>query len=131
MNKKTNVSKAKVIIDYQKNRIYLTFDSTVKKHDLQNIYTEIRFAVADLKPGFDVINDLSKATFAHLSGVTTFKRISDFLSSNEVGKVVRVITGMKGILFKQLSKSSEHINGYAPIYTSSVEEAEKLLDEAK
>ncbi len=120
-------SKAKVITDLKKNRLYIIFDSDVKKNDVEQIYTDIRFGVADLKPGFDVVNDLSNATIGHLSGASTFKKISNFLSNNQVGRVIRVIGGTS-LLFKQVSKLSDSISGYKPEYVKTVEEAEQLLD---
>ena len=51
--------KAKVKTDIKKNRIYITLPSTIVKKDLEKIYSDIRFGVADLKPGFDVITDLT------------------------------------------------------------------------
>ena len=120
-------SKAKVVTDIKKNRLYIVFDSGVKKNDVEQIYTDIRFGVSDLEPGFGVINDLSNATIGHLSGAPTFKKISEFLCANKVGKVIRVMGGTS-ILFKQISKLSDTINGYKPEYATTVEEADQLLD---
>lgn len=120
-------SKAKVRSDIKKNRLYIIFDIDVKKNDVEQIYTDIRFGVADLQPGFSVINDLSNASIGHLSGASTFKRISDFLCSKEVGRVIRVIGG-SSLLFRQISKLSDSISGYKPEYVESIEAAEQLLD---
>ncbi len=120
-------SKAKVKIDIKKNRLYIFFDSNVRRNDVEQIYTDVRFGVADLKPDFDVINDLSNAKIGHLSGVPTFKKISKFLSANKVARVVRVM-GNASIIFKQISKLSDAISGYTPEYVNTIEEAEQLLD---
>lgn len=120
-------SKAKVKTDIKKNRLYIFFDKDVKKNDVDQIYTDIRFGVADLKPGFSVINDLSNASIGHLNGASTFKKISDFLCSNEVGRVIRVMGGAS-LIFKQISKLSSSISGYKPEYAETIEEAEQLLD---
>lgn len=118
---------AKVITDIKRNRLYIVFGRDVKKHDVDQIYTDIRFGVADLKPGFVVINDLSNATIGHLSGAPTFKRISDFLCTQHVGRVIRVVGGTS-VLFRQISKLSDTISGYRPEYVTTIEEAEQLLD---
>ncbi len=120
-------SKAKVKIDIKKNRLYIFFDSNVRRNDVEQIYTDVRFGVADLKPDFHVINDLSSAKIGHLSGAPTFKKISKYLSANKVGRVVRVM-GNAPIIFKQISKLSDAISGYTPEYVNTIEEAEQLLD---
>lgn len=120
-------SKAKVITDIEKNRLYIIFGSDVKKNDVDQIYTDVRFGVADLTPGFSVINDLSNATIGHLSGASTFKKIIKYLRANKVGKVIRVIK-KTSVILKQISILSDTINGYQPEYVTTVEEAEQLLD---
>lgn len=118
--------KAKVVADIKKNRLYITFDQDVLRSDIEGIYTDIRFSVADLQPGFDVVNDLSNSHLGHLSGIRTFIKITDFLTANQVGRVVRIL-GKKSIIFKQLSKLSRAIEGYKPLYASTMQEAEDLL----
>lgn len=118
--------KAKVIADIKKNRLYITFDRDVLRSDIEGIYTDIRFSVADLQPGFGVINDLRNSHLAHLGGIRTFMKISNFLADNQVGKVIRVL-GKKSILFKQLSKVSLTIKGYKPLNVSTMQEAEDIL----
>ncbi len=122
-----NQSKAKVVTDIKKTRLYIFFGSTVTRKDVERIYTDVRFGVADLKPGFDVVNDLSLARLGHLSGAPTFKKISVYLSDNKVNRVVRVM-GKSSILFKQITKLSAAISGYKPENVTTMEEAEKLLE---
>jgi hypothetical protein len=81
----------KVKADIGKNRLYFTISGKVVREDLDKLYTDVRFGVADLKPGFDVISDLSECNLGHLSGVPTFRKIMNFLISKRVGEVVRVI----------------------------------------
>ncbi len=119
-------SQAKVVVDIKKNRLYIFFDRHVTPKDVERIYTDVRFGVADLKPGFSVINDLSNCTVGHLSAAVSFKKITSFLHENNVGRVVRVI-GQTSLLFKQISKLSELITDYKPEYVSSIEEAEDTL----
>jgi hypothetical protein len=91
--------------------------------------THVRFCVADLRPGFDVISDLSECNIGHLSGVPTFRKIMNFLITKEVGDVVRIIKG-KSLIFKQVLNLSSRICGYKPIYVSTVEEAEEKLEKS-
>jgi hypothetical protein len=119
----------KVKANIGKNRLYFTISGKAVKEELDKLYTDVRFSVADLKPGFDVISDLSECSLGHLSGVPTFRKIMNFLISKEVGSVVRVIKG-DSIIFKQIMNISARICGYEPIYVSSLEEAEEKLDQS-
>jgi hypothetical protein len=121
-----NRSQPKVVVDTKHNRLYIQFGDRLTKKDIEVIYTDIRFGVADLKPGFSVINDLSKCSIGHLSGAATFKKITNFLTEKEVGRVIRII-GQTSVLFKQITNISDLIAGYKPEYVSTIEEAEALL----
>ncbi len=123
-------TKAKVVTDIKNNRLYIIFDNHITKKDTERIYTDIRFGVADLQPGFSVINDLSLCRIGHLSGIASFKRIAAFLAEKKVGRVIRV-TGSSSLIFKQISKLSTAINGYKPEYVDTVEEAEELLEQGQ
>ena len=119
-----------VLADLAKNRLYIILKGTITNSDIEKIYTDIRFGVADLKPGFNVITDMTEAKIAQLSGVSTFKKISDFLLENKVGTVIRIIDN-PGIIAKQLIRLTEKIQGYRPLYLKSRAEADRLLDEAE
>lgn len=121
-----NRKKLRVAADLKKNRLYITIAGRLNKKDLDGLYTDIRFGVADLKPGFDVITDLSECTLAALSGFTTFNKITNHLLASDVGKVIRIIDERR-IIFKQILNSAARIKGYTPIYVKSLEEAEKEL----
>ncbi len=115
--------------DLKKNRLYITIAGRLNKKDLDGLYTDIRFCVADLQPGFDVITDLTKCTLAALSGLPTFSKITDHLLANEVGRVIRIIDERK-IVFRQILNSAAIMKGYTPVYVKSHEEAEEVLQKA-
>jgi hypothetical protein len=121
-----NRKKPRATADLKKNRLHITIAGRLNKKDLDGLYTDIRFCVADLQPGFDVITDLSECTLAALSGFSTFNKITDHLLASKVGKVVRVIDERRTI-FKQILNSASRIKGYSPIYVKSLEEAEEEL----
>ena len=50
----------KVKADIIENRLYFKFSGKAEKDDLDKLYTDVRFLVADLTPGFDVIKDFSE-----------------------------------------------------------------------
>ncbi len=117
---------SKITVDMKKNRLVVTLVGIIRKKELEHLYTEIRFGVQDLQPGFHVVTDMRECKIGYLSGAMTFKKIMEFLISQKVGKVIR-ITGKSRILYHQISRISKTITGYSPVYVSSMEEAEEAL----
>lgn len=115
-----------VTADIKRNRLVIRLRGIVPKKDSEQIYTDIRFCVSDLKPGFVVITDLTEARIGHLSAIGTFKKITAYLTEKKVGQVVRVV-GQGKIIFQQLAKLTDQTNGYRPLYAKTMEEAEVLL----
>ncbi|MBV5319181.1 MAG: PilZ domain-containing protein [Desulfobulbaceae bacterium] len=115
--------------DIKKNRLCITIASKVNKKELDKIYTDVRFCVADLKSGFDVVTDLSQCTIGHLNSIPTLRKIMAYLTAREPGEVVRII-GKTSLIFKQLLGFTSRFHSYKPIYVSSLEEAEEKLDHA-
>lgn len=121
------MQKATVKADIKKNRLYFAIEGRLTKKSLDSLYTDVRFCVADLQPGFDVITDLTKCTLTSLSGLPTFIKISNYLITNEVGYVVRVVKD-GNLVFKQMLNFAEKFQGYHTITVPSIEEAEKTLE---
>jgi hypothetical protein len=121
------VIKMKVKADIGKNRLYLSIIGQASKPKLEKLYTDVRFCVADLKPGFDVISDLSQCNLGHLGGIPTLRKIMNFLIANRAGNVVRVING-NSLVFKQILNISSMMCGYIPVYVHSLNEAEEKLE---
>lgn len=115
-----------VTADIKRNRLLITLRGNVAKKDAERIYTDIRFCVSDLKPGFSVINNLTESRIGHLSTIETFKKITSYLTEKQVGPVVRVV-GRAKIIFQQMAKLTNMINCYQPIYAKTMEEAETIL----
>jgi hypothetical protein len=122
-----NQKKPQIKADLKKNRLYITIAGRLNKKELDGLYTDIRFCVADLQPGFDVINDLTECTLAALSGMSTYNKITEHLVASKVGKVIRIIDERR-IVFKQMLNSADKMRKYTPIYVKSLEEAEEELD---
>jgi len=127
MNGKAQKSHAKVNIS--KNRLYITIAGKLSKENLDKLYTDIRFCVSDLKPSFDFINDISGCTLASLSGIPTFKKITNYLIANRDGRVVRVINERR-IIVRQILNCGAKIEGYRAIYVNNLDEAEYELEES-
>ena len=120
----------KVVANIAKNRLHISVAGNLSRGNLDKLYTEIRFCVADLRPGFGVITDLSDCTIAALSGIPTFRKITSYLITNKVGGVVRVIDEKKVVL-KQLINFTARIQGYKADHYYSLAEAEAALSKAQ
>ncbi len=116
----------KVTADIKHNRLYITLPSDASKKVLEKVYTDVRFCVADLKPGFDVVSDLSQCTIGHLNGISILRKIMNYLVVNQPGEVVRVV-GKRSLIFKQLMRIAARFQSYKPIYVTTLEEAEEQL----
>jgi hypothetical protein len=121
-----NICPSTVTADIKRNRLLIKLRGEVPKKDVEQIYTDVRFCVSDLKPGFSVITDLTEARIGHLSAVGTFKKITAFLTEKKVGQVIRVV-GKGKVIFQQLAKLTDQVDGYKPMYAKSMEEAEVIL----
>ncbi|MCP4342886.1 MAG: PilZ domain-containing protein [Desulfobulbaceae bacterium] len=128
---KANSKKLKATANIAKNRLYITIVAgKLTKENLDKLYTDIRFCVADLTPGFDVINDISGCTLAALSGIPTFKKITNFLITSRVGKIIRVIDERKTVV-RQVINFASKVQGYSVTYVNSLEAAENKLAESQ
>lgn len=109
----------------------LTFQTAgwVSRKDLENLYTDVRFCVADLKPGFYVITDLSECSFGSLNAIATLRKIMNYLMEMQVGQVIR-ITKQNSLVHKQIMNFASRTQGYKAVYVQSLEEAEKLIEES-
>lgn len=117
-----------VTADIKRNRLLIKVRGEVPKKDTEQIYTDIRFCVSDLKPGFAVITDLTEARIAHLSAIGTFKKITAYLTEKQVGPIIRIV-GQGKVIFQQLAKLTDKEGVYQPIYVKTMEEVEVLLAE--
>ncbi|MFT5727086.1 MAG: hypothetical protein ACI8PB_001218 [Desulforhopalus sp.] len=119
----------KTSVNIKKNRLIITVAGKITKKSIDSLYTEIRFCVADLKPGFDVITDLSACNLAAVSGVPTFRKITNHLIISKVGRVVRVIDETK-IIKKQLFNITARSQSYNAEIFHSLEAAEEYFSES-
>ena len=121
-----SIKACKTSVNIKKNRLVITVAEKVTKKTIDSLYTEIRFCVADLKSGFDVITDLSACNLGALSGLPTFRKITNHLIVSKVGRVVRVIDETK-IIKKQLFNIAARSQSYKTDIFNSLEAAEEYL----
>ena len=117
-----------VSANIRKKRLYITLQGVINKKEAERIYTDIRFCISDLEPGFAVITDLTQCRIGHLNAIATSRKIMHFLLEKQVGPIVRII-GKAKVIYLQLIKLSDKKLGYEPKYVSTLEEAEALLDD--
>ncbi len=117
----------KVTADIRRNRLIFTFADRITKKDLDGLYTDVRFCVADLKPGFGVITDFSECKLGNLNCLATTKKIMNFLIESKVGEIVR-ITRHTSLVHKQLLNFSAGRQGYCALHARTLDEAEKILE---
>lgn len=108
-----------------KNRLSFTLAGIIHKKELGKLYTELRFCVPDLQPGFDIIADLSGCTLAFLNIIPTFKNIMNYLLSNGAGEMVGIMPS-NALIYKQIQLATI-FQGYKPSFVSTFAEAEEKL----
>jgi len=111
--------------DILENRLYLKLSGQMSSEQLDKLYTDVRFLVADLSPGFGVISDLAEYDFSHPKA-TPYKKIANYLLTNGLGEVVQVIRG-DSLLYDQAEKHSLQEFGLRPIFAKTSREAEEKL----
>ena len=116
--------------DVANNRLYIKLSGVITKREWQKIYTEIRFIVPDLRPGYHVIADYSESNLARLDGITAYRKLINYLIKNGVAEVVRIIDD-KSLLYQQVKNLSSRICSYKPLYALSLEEAEQKIAASK
>lgn len=117
----------RVKVDVARNRLYIFIAGEITKKSLDQFFTEVRFGIADLKPEYNIITDLTQCHIGHLSAIPTFRKIMHYVSSHGVKDIIRVVNS-KNLIYRQAINLASQIQGYSPMYVSSMDEAEELLD---
>jgi len=122
-----NKPEVKAITDIARNKLQLKISGDVDTKSLEKLYTDIRFCVCDIKPGFDVIVDTSQCNLLYVTSLPVYKKIIDYLISKKVGQVVRIAKN-NSIIRKQFINFTNKIQCYKASYAQDAEEAEKKLE---
>lgn len=118
--------KSKVETCIDKNRLTLVFAPILTKRELERIYTDVRFASTDLKPGFNVISNFSHTKLLFLNALGVFRKLFNYLLSSDSGEIIRVIQDNR-IIHKQMINLSLRVPGYTPVYAPTIQEAEAKI----
>ena len=112
--------------DQSKNRLYITLGGFSSLDQVEQTVQEVKQAIQNLRPGFDVITDVSSYRPAREEVAAAIQQMQVFLKSAGMRRVVRVLSSsaIAGMQFNRLGKEA----GYQASHVSSLEEAEKLLE---
>ncbi|HAO20265.1 MAG: hypothetical protein BWK80_25695 [Desulfobacteraceae bacterium IS3] len=116
----------KLNADRIKNRLYLKLDGTFSEADVKSAEGQILRAARTLRPGFDIINDISGFKPVKPEVSVHIAHIQDEVMKMSVGRIVRVVGG-NALGKMQLSRTSREA-GYNALAAATLQEAEKLLD---
>ena len=113
------MKKLLVTSDAGKNRSYFTVSGKVSKKELNSFYTEVRFSVEGLKPGFSVISDFSDCQLVFLNIIPTFRNIMRYLVTNMVGEMIGIMN-KNSLFYKQLQLASMFQEYTLPVFVLSL-----------
>jgi len=119
----------KADVDFAKNRLLINWVGVATPKKMEKLYSDVRFCVADLTPGFDAVSDYSHCELLHLDSIPALKKIMSYLIENGVGEIVRVLPKSK-ISHKQILNLATRVQSYKPFYVSNIAEAEERLEQA-
>lgn len=118
-----------VSIDVDKNRIYITIGSLKNEAEMKDIVKAVKSQCRKLKGGFTCVTDLRNYEFQDEKFEGYIKEAQEALVTAGLFKVVRVTRKFGAIGHFQFDNTSFEV-GYHADSTTSMEEAEKILDAA-
>ncbi len=116
--------------DIPKNRLYCTFSEKSTLDELTGLLDGIKERVPELKPGFDVVEDMSSCHLFQLAALPIMRNIMHHLVSSGAREVIRVVD-QQSTVFRQLINLAARIRSYKPIYVKTLAEADELLNQSK
>ena len=115
--------------DVTKNRLYLVLQGFMTDDEVEAAVKTIMAETKKLKPGFDVVNDISSFKPASAQATAKMADIQRFVKEKGVRRVIRVV-GQGGLAATQLARTGKEA-GYSADTVATMEDAEKELDKAK
>jgi hypothetical protein len=97
----------------------------MKDDELLKASKEIKTSILQLKPNFDVINDISDFKPATPHGREIILATQKFTAQHKVNRVIRVVGSMLAKI--QFDRTTREVN-YTAINSPSFEQAESFLD---
>ncbi len=119
-------NKVDIHADIAKNRLYLVLDGFFQDDEIPKVADKCISEASKLKPGFDVINDISNFKPASPKGAEEIKRAQIFVKQNGVKRVIRVV-GEAVLAQAQFDRQSKG-SGLTADTATTVADAERILD---
>ncbi len=117
----------KIKKDIRKNRLYIYLSGIFPLSDAKNAKDDIIKEIDELKPNFDVINDISEFIRGQDEAGKILQEIMLLLIDKKVNRIARVVgTSKTGLI--QFANYSLKIESYKLKYLPTLKEAEKFLD---
>lgn len=113
-------------VDIGKNRIFLCVQGRVEDSEAKSIADSIIKEMDRLRPGFDIVSDLSRAEPLGPEGLAQVKRILEAHRARKAGRAVRIV-GRSTEVALQFARTSKEFQHEAYLCFSR-EEAERWLD---
>lgn len=113
-------------VDVGKNRLFVRIEGRIDDIQAQSIADSIIKAMERLRPGFDMVTDLTQAEPLGPEGVAQFKRLLEAHRAKKAGRAVRIVgrSAQVALQFARTSKELQH----EPYLCFSRAEAERWLD---
>jgi hypothetical protein len=119
----------KIVADIKKNRLYCTLGGFFGTKEMKECSDKTIEECKKLKPGFDVISDISDFKAVGQNALDEVKRAQAFFKQHGVRRAIRVEGKAKltSIQFTRVGKEVE----FTPQTVATLAEAEKILDSQK
>jgi hypothetical protein len=115
--------------DVSKNRLYITLKGSVGQGEYQQIASQAIDMIKKLKPGFDVVTDISEFEPATQKAAESLLLVHKALMDHGVNRIVRVVgKELKATVGKIQFERASRDAGIVADSVDSLEDAECLLD---
>ena len=114
-----------VTVNTDKNRLYVTLQGHLEANERAEVVNAFIAAIRRLRPGFDIINDMSGLAPTEADGLKDLARVQATAMLRGVRKVIRVVRIPLSRI--QLDRQAREL-GWAYETADSVAEAEARLD---
>jgi len=109
----------------EKNRLYINLSGHLDEEEQRAASLAIISEAGKLKPGFDLVTDISSLRPTDEAGLKQLARVQEFLRDHGLRRAIR-ITGI--VLSEiQMERTGREV-GYISLTAVSLEEAERILD---
>ena len=119
----------RVVKDIPNNRLNIKMNGIISVSEAKGIKSAIEKEIESLKPGFDVIDDISEFIRGQDEAGALLQETMKYLIQKNVGRIVRVVgTSKTGLI--QFANFSLPISSYNLKYVPTLADAEKYLNDS-